>query len=440
MSESLAAARAAEIAVGRKRYLVPAYLQYHQNHPIVVDHAKGAYVFDPDGTRFIDAFAGVVTISVGHCNDEVLGAEIAQMRRVQHVTTLYYHEAPVLAARALAGVMPDMAEPQMFFTNSGTEATEFAIHLAKLSTRNLVVLAVRNSFHGRTLMSASLTVQKPWRNAGPYAVDTHHIAGPYAYREKPREMTDEDYEAHLLAELERTIAHTCGGKLAALIVEPIQGNGGVLYGSNAFYGELVRIVHAAGGLVIADEVQAGFGRTTRWWGSSWWPTPPDMRTMAKGMGDGYPIGGVAATAEVASAFNGLAHFSTYGANPPAMVGLAKIIEIINREETRVNIANRGVQLRHGLERLKERHPLIGDIRGKGLMLGVELVRSRSEREPADTETIRIQDYCRENGVLLGKGGAGNVLRIKPPYCITQEDAATILSVLDDALTEVEHAA
>lgn len=440
MSASLAAQRAAEIAAGRKRHLVPAYLQYHADNPLVIARANGAYVYDPDERRYIDAFAGVVTISVGHCDEEVLEAEIAQMRQVQHVTTLYYHDAPIRAAEALAAVMPDMDEPQLFFTNSGTEATEFAIHLAKLHTGRSAVLAVRNSFHGRTLMSASLTVQQPWRNAGPYAVDVHHVAGPYAYREKPHGMTDGDYEAHLLAELERTIKHTCGGKLAALIIEPIQGNGGVLYGSDAFYGRLVEIVHAAGGLVIADEVQTGFYRTGRWWGSSWWPKAPDIRTMAKGMGNGYPLGGVAARREVAMAFNGLAHFSTYGANPPAMVGLVKIVEIISRDETQRNIANRGIQLRTGLEELAERHRLIGDVRGKGLMLGVELVKDRDTREPAAAETVRVQDLCRDHGVLLGKGGAGNVLRIKPPYCLSEGDAAEILRVLDVALAAVKQAA
>ncbi|MBI4406880.1 MAG: aspartate aminotransferase family protein [Candidatus Kerfeldbacteria bacterium] len=431
---------ALEIAAGRSRFLVPAYLQYHPDCPVAVARANGAYVYDLEGREYVDAFAGVVTISVGHCDAEVLEAEIAQMRLAQHVTTLYHHEAPVLAAEALAATMTDMGDVQLLFTGTGTEATEFAVHLAKLHTGSSVVLSLRNSFHGRTLMSASLTAQEPWRNAGPYAVDTHHVAGPYAYREMPRGMDEAMYEAHLLAELERTIKHTGGGKLAALIVEPIQGNGGVLYGSNEFYGRLVEIVHRYGGLVIADEVQTGFGRTGKWWGSSHWPLPPDMRDMAKGMGNGNPVGGVAARVDVAAAFKGKAHFSTYGANPVAMRGVTKVVEIVGRAETQRNIQTRGEQLLTCLGELQQRHPLIGEVRGKGLMIGVELVRDRTTRAVAGTETLAVMDHCRTHGgVLLGKGGAGNVLRIKPPYCISADDINTIIRALDNALTTVESA-
>lgn len=431
---------AAEILAFREEHLVPAYLRYHGDSPVVIDQAEMQYVYDPDGNRYLDGFAGVCTTSVGQCHPEVVEAVVAQMCRVGHVTTLYLNEQIVRTAARLNQVTPIPGGYKWFFTNSGTEATEFAGHMARLATGNNGFVSVRGSFHGRTMLSATLTAQKPWRVVGPYASDVHHIPNPYAYR-RPDGISEEGFYNWCLEEARATLDHALGGRLAALYVEPIQGNGGVIYGPAWYYDALVDMVHSCGGLVVSDEVQTGFGRTGAWWGCNHWSRQPDILDCAKGMGNGFPVGGVAAKKEVAEAFRGKAHFSTYGGNPPAMVQVRKVVEIIDRPETMDNIRTRGEQLLAGLRALQDRYSLVGDVRGMGLMIGVELVRDRKTKEPASLETIRVMDLCRDRGVLLGKGGVcGNVLRIKPPYCITHEDVESLLEALEESLAVVKAAA
>lgn len=426
------------------KVLMPAYLRYHPDFPLWVAKADGAYLFDHEGNRLIDAFGEVCTASVGHCHPEVVEALREQVGRAWHVPSLYYSEPIVAAAEALVAVMrvPDC---QVFWVNSGTEATEFAAQLASLKTGSGNFLCFRGSFHGRTRFSASVTVQGAWRKrvGVTFVPGVYPVPTPYAYRDKPKGLPEDAYFKWILQEIGHTIEHACGGQIAGMFVEPMLGNGGVIYGPKWFYDSLVDLVHRAGGLVIADEVQTGVMRTGEWWASDNWTLRPDIWDMAKGLGNGFPVGAVVARPEVAAAFNGTSHFSTYGGNPLAMVVVEKVLEIAGRTGTRENIARQGQRLIAQLGGvMSDDHRLIGDVRGAGLMIGVELVEDQETKKPASADTMKaVMDGCRNKGVLLGKGGiCGNVIRIKPPYCLTDEDTSTILQVFNEVLTEVERAA
>lgn len=423
--------------------LMPAYMRYYPDDPLGIEYGKGAKVRGLDGRDYVDGFGGVCTTWVGHSHDEMSEALSEQLRRLTHVSTLYHTESMVQAAEALTALMP-VPGCKVFWTNSGTEATEFAAHLASLYTGRQTFLCFHHSFHGRTRMAAGLTMQKPWRQRGgvTFVPGIFPVPAPYAYREQPKGMNEADYYFWLLAQIQATIDNACGGVLAGMFVEPIMGNGGVFCGPPWFYDGLVKIVHAAGGLVIADEVQTGVRRTGSWWGSQCWTKErPDIWNMAKSLGNGLPVGATVARPAVADPFRHTAHFSTFGGNPVVMTAVCKTLEIIGRDATGQNIVERGDQLRQGLQALQERHPLVGDVRGQGLFLGVELVKHPQLKEPASAETLRVMELCRNRGVLVGKGGVyGNIIRIKPPSCIQEDECAQVLDAMDYALTEVEKAA
>ncbi len=426
-----------EIAAMGKQFLMPAYMRYWPDDPLVLRRGMGQYVFDANGRRYLDAFGAVVTISLGHCDLGVLEAQIAQMREAQHFTTLFPEEQLVLTAVRLAGIARGTLS-QSFFTNSGSEANEVAAHLARRATRRTGLISLYHSFHGRTATAAALTAQKPWRNVPPYSSDVHHVPNPYLLR-RPG-MTEDEFLRWCLHQTEETIKHSLGGEgnFAGLWVEPIQGNGGVIKGPSWYYDELVRLTHKYGGLLIADEVQTGFGRTGKWFGCDHWGEQPDMMVMAKGMGNGYPVGGVIATPAVAAGFDGLTHFNTYGGNPVAMATVCAVIDGIDTDEVRNNIKQRGAQLMNDLEELYGHHRMIGEVRGQGLMIGVEIVVDRTDMVQNPVGLAKVHRKMRDRGFLLGKGGVdGNVFRIKPPYCITKEDCDDLMAALDDSLTEVE---
>jgi 4-aminobutyrate aminotransferase-like enzyme len=345
----------------------------------------------------------------------------------------------VRAAQRILKLAAPAGLEKVFFTNSGTEATELATMIAKRATEAHDFIALSHSFHGRTLMGMSLTGQASWRNAGPYAPGVHHVAAPYCYR-CPLGLRYPSCDVACAKLVEDAVACATPGKIAAFYAEPIIGNGGVIVPPPEYFPIVYDAVRRAGGVTVSDEVQTGVGRTGggKFFGVEHWGVKPDLVTMAKGLGNGYPVGAVLMTAKVAEPMRRLAHFSTFANNPVASVTVDAVLKYIADHAVDENVTIVGEQLKRQLFALMERHPVIGDVRGKGLMLGVELVVDRRTKSPAGTETARVLDLARERGVLLGRGGMlGNVIRIKPPLIFTRENVEQLITVLDESLAIVE---
>lgn len=428
-----------QIAEKREKYLMPAYLTYYAS-PVHLVKGEMQYVYDEAGKKYLDGFSAVVTISVGHCHPDIVPAVQKQNATLQHSTTMYYTESLVGLAEKLAEITPGNLQ-KSFFTNSGTEATEFAAVIAKNYTKRHEFLSLRHSFHGRTIMSMSLSGQSLWRHSVPFVFGVSHVAPAYCYR-CPFGLSYPSCAMKCAYEVEEVIKYSTSGRIAAMFAEPIMGFGGVITPPPEYFGIVAGIVRKHGGLLIIDEVQTGFGRTGgKWFGIEQWGVVPDVITMAKGMGNGIPIGGVITTAEIAESHRNLIHFSTFGGNPVSTTQARLVIETIEKRKYLENIRTVGDYLKKKLTALMDKHPTIGEVRGMGLMLGVELVKNRQSKEPAAKETLALMELCKDRGLLIGKGAmAGNVVRIKPPYCITRDDADFICATLDECLSIIEKGA
>jgi alanine-glyoxylate transaminase/(R)-3-amino-2-methylpropionate-pyruvate transaminase len=420
---------AAEVLALRQAHVNPAIFHYYKQ-PLMIAEGRGQYVFDERGRRYLDAFAGIVTVSVGHCHPHVVAAAKAQHDRLQHTTTIYLHPNLPEYAAALAAKMPGDLKV-CYFVNSGSEANDLAILMARAFTGNSDLVALRNAYHGGNSMGMALTAHSTWKFNVPSAAGVHHALAPDRYR-GPWGYDDPDAGQKYAADVRELIGFATPGKVAAFIAESIQGVGGAVVFPDGYLREVYATVHAAGGVTIADEVQAGFGRTgTHYWGFETQGVVPDIVTMAKGIGNGAPLAAVVTTPQIAQALTSRIHFNTFGGNPVCSAIGKAVLEVIDREGLQQNSLTVGNHLLAGFRKLAEKHSLIGDVRGKGLMLGVELVKDRQTKEPAKAECAAVFEHARELGLLIGKGGLhGNTLRIKPPMCLTQADADFLLEVLD----------
>jgi alanine-glyoxylate transaminase/(R)-3-amino-2-methylpropionate-pyruvate transaminase len=427
-----------EALAARQRYTNPAIFTFY-SEPLMIVEGHLQYLFDETGRRYLDLFAGIVTVSCGHCHPKVVEAIRNQIETIQHTTTIYLHPNFGAYAAALAAKMPPGLELS-YFVNSGSEANDLAIQMARLHTGNFDVIAVRNAYHGGSPMTQGLTSLHTWKYPLPNGVGVHHVPCPDPYRSSYRGAPDEVARS-CAEEILEVIKFSTPGKVAAFIAEPIQGVGGATYGAPEYLELAYDIIREHGGLCISDEIQTGFGRTgEHFWGFEGSGVVPDIVTMAKGIGNGVPLGAVTTRREIAEAMTQRIHFNTFGGNPVCMAAALAVLEVIEEEGLQENALVVGAHFKRGLEELQSRHSMIGDVRGKGLMLGVELVRDRKTKEPATTETAAVLEETRERGVLVGKGGlAGNVLRIKPPMCITRDDVDFALAVLDRTLSTVESA-
>ncbi|RMH55065.1 MAG: aspartate aminotransferase family protein [Candidatus Hydrogenedentota bacterium] len=420
----------------REEYLLPSTMTYYKK-PVNIVRGEMQYVYDDRGRRYIDAFSAVVTISVGHCHPEVIERTVEQLKTLQHMTTLYFHPTIVRYAKKMAE-SARKANPNLkvsFFTNSGCEANELAALLAKNYTGTHEFIAVRHSFHGRTLMAMTLTGQSLWRHSLPYVFGVHHAPAGYTYR-CPVGVSPRNLGKWAAEEVEKIIKYSTCGKLAAFIAEPIQGFGGVITPPPDYFPRIYDVVKKYGGVFISDEVQTGFGRTgDKFFGIEHWGVKPDIITMAKGIGNGVPLGGIITTREIAESMRGKVHFNTYGGNPVSMAQGEAVIDVIRKYRYDRNARIVGNHLIRGLRELQKRHAkVIGDVRGKGLMLGVEFVKDPRSKAPAPELVLSIMEHAKNAGVLLGKGGmAGNTIRVKPPLCVTKKDADEIVDVMDGAI-------
>jgi alanine-glyoxylate transaminase/(R)-3-amino-2-methylpropionate-pyruvate transaminase len=423
---------AAEVLQLRRQFLSPGIFLYYKK-PIMLVEGRGQYIFDETGRRYLDGLGGIVTISVGHCHPHVIEATRRQNETLQHSTTIYLHPNIAEYAEQLAAKMPGDLKV-CYFVNSGSEANDLALLMARAFTGNFDVIALRNCYHGGSMSTMGLTAHSTWKFNVPHSFGVHHAIAPDPYR-GAWGRTDPAAGKNYAADVKSLIDYASSGQVAAFIAESIQGVGGVVVFPDGYLQHTYEHVRAAGGVCIADEVQTGFGRTgAHFWGFENQGVIPDIVTMAKGIGNGCPLAAVVTTPKIAETVTRRIHFNTFGGNPVVCAQGKAVLEVIEREKLQANSLKIGGHLFAGLEKLKARHNIIGDVRGKGLMLGIELVKDRAGKEPAKAECAQVVEKCRDLGLLLGKGGLwGQTIRFAPPMCVTQPDADFLLDVLDTAL-------
>lgn len=417
-----------EILKKRKEFLGPSLFYYYQK-PLNIVEGKMQYLYDESGKRYLDAFAGIVTVSCGHCHPDVVNAVVEQSKLLQHATTIYLHHAIVEFAEALASKMPGNLKV-VYFVNSGTEANELAMLMARLYTGNLNMVALRNAYHGGSAGTIGLTALNTWKYPIPQG-EIHHVMNPDPYHG----AFGSDATCYA-KEVEDHIAYGTSGKVAGFIAETFQGVGGAVELATGYLKQVYDIVRKSGGVCIADEVQSGFGRTgSHYWGFETQGVIPDIVTMAKGIGNGLPLGAVVTTPEIAQVMSQKVQFNTFGGNPVCSAGGLAVLNVLDKEKRQTHCADVGSHLVERLTALQKKHEIIGDVRGRGLMLGVELVTDRKEKTPAKAETGVLFEKLKDLGVLVGKGGLhGNVFRIKPPMCFAKADADFLVDALDYAIS------
>ncbi len=426
-----------EILEKQKKYLWPNHILYYAE-PLPLDHGQGMYVWDVEDNKYLDFFGGILTTSVGHAHPQVVERVREQAGKLLHSSTLYPNANHVRLAEKLAEITPGKLQTS-YFTNSGTEADETAVFLAKTYTGYQEVIALRHGYSGRSAVGMTLTGQFSWRIGGTHIMGIKHALNPYCYR-CPLKSTYPKCGVGCAEDVEETIKTTTSGRIAAFLAEPIQGVGGFITPPPEYFKIVAEITHRYGGLFICDEVQTGFGRTgDKWFGIEHWEVEPDIMTMAKGIANGMPMGNTITTSEIAESTAGAGlTISTFGGNPVATAAALATIEVMEKEAIPRHVAEVGQHLRAGLETLQEKYPLIGEVRGMGLIQGVEMVKDRQSKEPAGEEVGYLLEETRQRGLLIGKGGLyGNALRIAPPLVATKEHVEEALDILDHAFAQVQ---
>jgi alanine-glyoxylate transaminase/(R)-3-amino-2-methylpropionate-pyruvate transaminase len=426
---------AAEVLAQRKQFLNPGIFLYYKE-PLMLVEGKMQYVWDEKGRRYLDGLGGIVTVSVGHCHPHVVAAANKQSELFQHSTTIYLNPNIGAFAEKLASKLPGELKI-CYFVNSGSEANDLALLMARAFTSNYDVIALRNAYHGGNASGMAVTAHSTWKYNVPHSFGVHHAIAPYPYR-GPFGYDDSDAGKKYADDVKNLIDYATPGKVAAFIAESIQGVGGFVEFPEGYLKQAYEHVRAAGGVCIADEVQTGFGRTgTHFWGFETQGVIPDIVTMAKGIGNGAPLGAVVTTPKVAQALMGKVHFNTFGGNPIVTAMGKAVLEVIENEKLQENSLKLGARIKSGLEKLKAKYQIIGDVRGKGLMLGIEMVKDRKTKEPAKAECAAVHEAAREMGLLLGKGGLwGQTIRFAPPMCINEADADFIVEVFDAAFAKI----
>jgi 4-aminobutyrate aminotransferase-like enzyme len=425
-----------EIILANQQYLFPAVFHYYKD-PLVVTRAKDQYVWDIDGNQYLDFFGGIVTVSVGHCNETVNKKVHEQMDKLQHVSTVFANEPQAALAKRIAEITPGGKLTKSFFTNSGTEANETAFATARCYTGNHEIVALRHSYHGRSAIAMQASGQSGWRLGLSAPAGFVHAINGYCYR-CPLGLTYPSCNVRCARDMEEMIRTSTSGKIAAFVAEPIQGVGGFITPPKEYFEIVQGIVKKYGGLFISDEVQTGWGRTGgKWFGIEQWGVQPDIITSAKGLGNGAPVGLTVARPEVADAMKG-ATISTFGGNPVTATQAKAVIDFIDEQKLMINAAEVGGYLMGKLREMQAKHPVIGEVRGMGLLVGVELVEDRETKAPAAAAVNALMEASRENRLMIGKGGTyGNVIRISPPMNISKSDVDEFALRFEASLAHVE---
>ena len=417
-----------------ERYTSPSYTR---DYPLAVKRGEGAVIQDVDGNLFLDFTSGIAVCATGHCHPRVVEAIQRQAEQLIHMSGTDFFYAPQSnLARKLADVAPGNTPKKVFFTNSGAEAVEAAFKLARHHTGRQHVIAFLGAFHGRTMGALSLTASKPIqrRGFGPLVPGVTHVPYPDPYRRADGSAEDDCGRAVVeFIESRLFTSNLAPDEVAAIVVEPIQGEGGYMVPPPEFHQQLKQLADKHGILYVVDEVQAGMGRTGKMFAIDHWGIEPDILCTAKGLASGMPLGAIVAKADVMDWPPG-AHASTFGGNPVCCAAALETIALLE-EELIENAAQVGNFLLTRLDKLKQKHTLIGDVRGKGLMIGIELVTDRETKRRAIDERNEIVQSCFRKGLLL-LGCGKNSIRFCPPLVITREQAETAVSILDEALSEV----
>ncbi|MFT7834901.1 aspartate aminotransferase family protein [Saccharothrix sp. BKS2] len=421
-----------EELLARHRAVMPDWMALYYDRPIEIASASGRHVTDGEGRTYLDFFAGILTNAVGYDVAEISDAIRAQLGTgVVHSSTLYLIRSQVELAERIAG-LSGIPDAKVFFTNSGTEANETALMLATRYRRSDQVLALRNSYHGRAFATVAITGNRSWSASSLSPVKVAWVHGGYRYRSPFRDLPDADYVSACVADLREVIATATAGEVACLVVEPIQGVGGFSSPPDGLFAAFKEVLDEHGILLISDEVQTGWGRTgEHFWGIQAHGVTPDAMTFAKGLGNGLAIGGVVARGDLMDCLTANS-LSTFGGNPLSTTGALATLDYLLDHDLQANAAKLGDRLIGGLRRIAEDRPAVGDVRGKGLMVGIELVGPQGE--PDALKAGAVLEGARERGLLVGKGGLyGNVIRLAPPMTVTEDEVEEALGTLEAVL-------
>jgi 4-aminobutyrate aminotransferase len=422
--------------LARHRSVLPKWMALYYDQPIEIVNGSGRRVTDAEGRRYLDFFAGILTNAIGYDVAEVNDAVRKQIDTgVLHTSTLYLIRSQVELAERIAR-LSGIDDAKVFFTSSGTEANEAALMLATQYRRSNQVLALRNSYHGRAFATVAITGNRGWSASALSPVRVSYVHGGYQYRSPFRALSDADYIQACVEDLRSVIETTTSGDVACMIVEPIQGVGGFCTPPDGLYGAFADVLREYGILLIADEVQTGWGRTgSHFWGIEAHGTVPDMITFAKGLGNGLAIGGLVARPDVMDCLQANS-ISTFGGNPVATAGASAVLDYLLSHDLQANSQRLGERLLGGLREVASHHSVVGDVRGKGLMIGVELVEPGT-RNPSAAAATRVLEETRAGGLLVGKGGLyGNVIRLAPPMTLTEDEAEEGLDILAASIATV----
>jgi 4-aminobutyrate aminotransferase len=420
----------------RTRAIMPEWLALYYKEPIAIDRGVGRTVWDLEGNEYLDFFAGILTTMTAYSLPEVTAAINEQAAKVLHTSTLYLNE-PMIELAEMVAELSGIPDARVFFTPSGTEANDAAILLATTYRRSNQVLALRNSYHGRSFTAIALTSHRSWSPTGYSGLNVQYVQGPYKARSPYKDLDDASFIDAAVKDLTQVIDMMTSGDVAAMIAEPIQGVGGFATPPDGFFKAFKEVLDEYGILFISDEVQTGWGRTgEHMWGYQSHDITPDMITFAKGLGNGLSIGGVVASAEIMNCI-GANSISTFGGTPLVTAGALANLKYLLEHDLQGNALKQGTRLYENLLPTCEETPWILELRGKGLMLGIETVEPDSD-EPSAARAAALLEECKDRGLLIGKGGLyGNVLRIAPPLTVTEEEIDTASQIIVDAVAAID---
>ncbi|CAA9243679.1 MAG: Putative aminotransferase [uncultured Acidimicrobiales bacterium] len=419
----------------RHRAVVPSWLATYYQEPLELISGDGRTVWDADGNRYLDFFGGILTTIVGHSVPEVVEALQAQAAKLLHTSTLYLSRPMVELAERLAA-MSGIPDAKVFLTTSGTEANEAALLAATSYRRSNQVLALRNSYHGRSFGTVAITGNRSWSPTSLSGLQVTFVHGGYRLRSPFRDLDDEAYTKACVQDLRDLLDMCTSGDVACMIAEPVQGVGGFATPPDGFFGAFAEVLREHGILFVSDEVQTGFGRTgEHLWGYEAHGFTPDLLTLAKGIGNGVSLGAVVGRADVLDSVTANS-ISTFGGNPLSCVASLATLDVLRRDDLQGNALKRGAQLAEGLRAIAAEHEWIAEVRGRGLMLAIEACEPGGI-QPCPDAAVQLLEATRANGLLVGKGGLyGNVIRVTPPLSVTEAEVVEALDILRVAASEV----